>query len=76
MTDKLKALNEGPSYEFFGNDNPKCPHCGNDFDVQENEAWFLYDENDTHDVECPICDHSFLVNSMAKWTFSTDEQDE
>lgn len=72
----LAALEAGPSYDFSGNKNPKCPHCGDDFDITDNEAWFLYDENDTHTVECPNCDHEFQVNASATWYFSTDEQDE
>lgn len=72
----LAALEAGPSYDFFGNKKPKCPHCGEDFDISGNDAWFLYDENDTHTVECPNCDHEFKVNASATWYFSTDEQDE
>lgn len=75
MGEKLVALKEGPSYRFSANDKPKCPHCGVDFDIAENEAWFLYDENDTHDVTCPSCEGDFRVESSARWTFSTDEQD-
>lgn len=76
MTDeKLVALNKGPSYRFSANDAPKCPHCGSDFDIAENEAWRLYNENDTHEVTCPSCEQDFRVNSSARWTFSTDEQE-
>jgi len=76
MTERLEALNDGPSYNFSMNKKPKCPHCGSDFDIQEGEAWFLYDENDTHTVECQSCSMEFQVSSLAQWSFSTDEQDE
>jgi len=69
------ALDEGDGLEFWANSKPKCPHCGDDFDIQDNEAWFLYDENDSHDVECPSCNQDFLVNSSASWSFDTSEQD-
>lgn len=72
---KLAALKRGPSYEFSGNKNPKCPHCGEDFDVAYNEAWQLYNENDTHIVECLRCNNEFQVTSNASWSFSTDEQE-
>lgn len=72
----LAALHAADSsFDFAANSKPKCPHCGEDFDIQENDAWRLYDENDTHDVECPSCDLRFLVNSHARWSFSTDEQE-
>lgn len=76
MTEKFEALNKGPSYDFCANDKPKCPHCGSDFDIEEGEAWFLYDEQNTHEVECPDCNMEFQVNSWAKWHFSTDDQED
>lgn len=76
MADKLKALKAGGYMKFFGNKMPKCPHCGDDFDIERNEAWFLYDENGPHEVDCPRCNEAFSVSSLANWSFSTDEQDE
>ncbi|PZP62992.1 MAG: hypothetical protein DI604_28105 [Delftia acidovorans] len=76
MLEKFAALKNGKSHEFSANDQPKCPHCGEEFDIAHNEAWRLYDENDTHTVECPSCENQFNVNSHARWTFSTDEQEE
>jgi hypothetical protein len=75
-SEPLKALKSEGWQEFSGNSQPKCPHCGDDFDVQENEAWYLYDENAAHEVECPSCRLEFQVNSSASWWFSTDEQEE
>lgn len=79
MTDtqpKLASLNEGPDWAFSRNEKPKCPHCGEDFDIAENEAFFVYDENNTHTVECMSCKLPFWVNSFADWRFSTDVQDD
>lgn len=76
MVEKLEALNKAGWSDFSMNDKPRCPHCGDDFDIRENEEWRLYDENDSHDVECMGCHLSFRVNSHARWSFSTDEQDD
>jgi len=76
MVERLKALKQGESFDFWGCDKPICPHCGDEFDIRENEAWYLYSENGHHDVDCPSCKEVFSVSSSASWTFSTDEQDE
>lgn len=76
MTEKLKALNE--SKDKFGDfgwlDSPRCPHCGEDFDIRENEAWYLFSEDDTHDAECGSCGNGFSVHTHTTYAFSTDEQ--
>lgn len=72
---KFKALDAASWTDFWGNGQPKCPHCGDDFSITDNEAWHLYSEEGPHDVECPSCDLEFRVSSLASWSFSTDEQD-
>lgn len=72
---RLKALDAGDWLDFWGNNQPKCPHCGEDFHIADNEAWHLYSEDGPHDVECPSCDLEFQVSSLASWSFSTDEQE-
>lgn len=72
---KFAALDAGDWLEFSGNSSPKCPHCGDDFNIRECESWHLYDENGPHEVECPSCDLVFQVSSSATWCFSTDEQE-
>lgn len=78
MTEKFKALRAAahPSIDFSLNSEPKCPHCGEDFNIRENEAWELYDENGPHNVECSSCGQEFAVSSHATWQFSTDEQED
>jgi len=79
MTEKFAALkaSEHAWLEFGASSKPKCPHCGADFDIADNEAWELYDEvGGPHEVTCPSCDGDFSVSSSASWTFSTDEQDD
>lgn len=73
--DRLSALKRD-RLDFSANQQPKCPHCGSDFDIDRNEAWFLYDENGPHEVECPSCELGFRVDSCAIWHFNTDEQDD
>jgi len=75
MAERFAALLAGDWYQFTGNKQPKCPHCGDDFDIKAEEEWRLYDENITHDVTCPSCDLEFQVSSIASWLFSTDEQE-
>lgn len=73
---RFAALKEGDWFDFAGNDRPKCPHCGADFNIEDNEAWDLYDTNETHEVDCPSCEDTFQVNSSTSWSFSTDEQED
>lgn len=76
MSEKLKALNAASSSsDFWGNSEPKCPHCGSDYNIERNEAWSLYDDNDSHDVECPRCELPFAVRTIATYSFCTDEQE-
>ena len=72
---KFEALEAQGWYEFSGNSQPKCPHCGDDFDIADNEAWFLYSDDERHELECPSCGKTFQVSSTATWSFSTDEQE-
>lgn len=76
MTDPLSALKAGPRDSFWFTSMPRCPHCGEDFSISENEAWRLYDENGPHEVDCPSCELPFQVSSSATWYFSTDDQED
>ena len=67
----LKASKYGD--EFRSDTFAKCPHCGHEGDVNDNEWFQLYDEGD-HDIECPACGEDFVVTSVAHFTFETDEQ--
>jgi uncharacterized Zn-finger protein len=74
--DPLQALKASrDTLEFWGNKQPKCPHCGADCDVNENEWWKLYEEGE-HEVTCPHCDGDFTVSTMVSYSFSTDTQEE
>ena len=61
--------------DYWGNKQPRCPHCGAECDVSENDWWKLYEEGE-HDVSCPHCDGDFSVTTRVSHSFSTDEQDD
>lgn len=78
MTD-FKALKKAKeedkcALEFWGNENPLCPHCGEKCEVVEHEWWKLYEEGE-HEVCCPYCDADFSVSTRVTYSFSTDEQE-
>lgn len=60
--------------DYWGNDQPRCPHCGTTCDVSDNDWFRLYEEGE-HDVSCPHCDGDFTVSTRVSFSFSTDEQE-
>ncbi len=70
-TDKFRALRDGDSLDFWGLKDPKCPHCGDDLSVVDQEWWHLYEEGE-HEVECPHCCEEFTVSTRVSYSFSTD----
>lgn len=72
---RLEALNAGHKLDFWGNDEPVCPHCAYIYEISDHDAWELYDEGD-HEIECPSCELEFTVYTRVKHSFSTDEQEE
>ena len=75
-TERLAELNNLGSSHFWGNSTPLCPHCGAAFDIERNDAYDLYSDDDRHEVDCPQCDLRFSVRTHTSHSFSTDEQDE
>lgn len=67
------ALKHEGMLEFFGNDNPRCPHCGDTHEIWEQDWSELYDDNDYHDVSCPTCEKEFRVSTNIRYSFSTDQ---
>lgn len=59
---------------FWGADQPKCPHCGAELDIGENDWWRLYEEGE-HEVACPLCDGDFTVTTRVSYSFSTENQE-
>lgn len=58
--------------DYFCNKDPKCPHCGTEVNVGDNELWKLYEEGE-HDISCPNCDLDFTVTTSVTYSFSTDD---
>ena len=66
-----KAREEGGSTSYWQEDNPRCPHCGETYDVHDNEDWGLYDsQKDEHEISCPNCEKEFTVNVTVSFYFS------
>lgn len=73
MTERLKALKDRDSLDFWHNDDVHCPHCGKCIRPQDHDMHRLYEEG-AHDLECPYCELSMRVYVDVKWSFSTDDQ--
>lgn len=70
-----KAEDQDCTTDYWREQNPRCPHCGQVYDIQEHEAWGLYgDDGSDHQVECGECDQEFTVTVHVSYLFSTDEQ--
>ncbi len=72
---RLHALTNGDRWDFMHEKSPKCPHCGHDCNVSDNDWWQLYEEGE-HEVECPSCEEGFAVSTHVEHSFSTAEQEE
>lgn len=71
------AKEQYESIHYFGNDNPKCPHCGEVYDIEEHEAYHLYHQGTEYaKIECDHCEMDFIVEVKHETTFDTDESDE
>ena len=68
------VLNAG-TVDLERNDNPVCPHCGHECLIDECEFWNLYQEGD-HEEHCPSCGYEFKIVTHARYSFSTDEQED
>ena len=61
------------SIDYWGNDRPKCPHCGTDFKVwgDDNPLLLNYQDGGKTDFECVSCRKEFVCVTMVKYAFST-----
>lgn len=73
-TEKFAALKASDKYDFWGQDSPKCPHCGHVAEISANDWYQLYEEGE-HEVTCPSCDEDFTVSTRVSFSFSTDNQE-
>ena len=70
-----KARAESNTRIFEREDNPRCPHCGKTYDIDENESHELYEEG-VHEIECGDCGQEFTVSVHALFFYSTNDADE
>ncbi len=70
MPEALAALKAEPasSLEFRGNKQPKCPHCGQDVDISDNDLWRLYDRGCWPATVPPGADPSNYTDGYCKAT--------
>jgi len=80
MSEPFEALNKARrshrEIDFCLEENPKCPHCGETYDVMEHENYDLYEFEEEQKIHCPSCDREFVVSVHWAFTFSTDEADQ
>ncbi len=59
--------------DYWGNDKPKCPHCGTEFDVWDGDNPLSLDyEDDGHTTfECTDCGKAFVTVTHVHYKFST-----
>lgn len=70
------AKEQGDSFYYFGNDNPKCPHCGEVYYIEEHEAYYLYHQDTAYaKIECDHCEMDFIVEVNHEITFDTEDSD-
>ena len=70
-----KAREESNTRIFQQEDNPRCPHCGKTYVIDENESHELYEEG-VHEIECGDCGQEFTVFVHVLFFYSTDDADE
>lgn len=64
--------------DYWGNEKPKCPHCGTDFDVwgDDNPINLSYEDGGQTTFECKSCHEDFCCVTNIKYTFSTAVDEE
>jgi len=51
-----------------------CPHCGEDYSIDENETYHLYDTDDIEEIMCGKCENDFFVKVHKKFSFETEKE--
>lgn len=52
---------------------PKCPHCGEKYDIDSNESYHLYSTDDIEELECNNCEKEFFVKVITSYHFETEK---
>lgn len=64
--------------DYWGNKNPKCPHCGADFKVWENDRpmSLSYEDDGRSTFDCDRCGKNFVCVTIVRYVFSTAVSEE
>lgn len=64
--------------DYWGNEKPKCPHCGTDFGVWENDnpLNLSYEDGGQTMFECGSCGKDFCCVTHVTYKFSTALDDD
>ena len=50
---------------------PICPHCGEGYNIDKNESYFLYTTDDVEELTCGGCEKLFFVMVHTTHSFET-----
>ncbi|MBF7090474.1 hypothetical protein IUY40_02800 [Flavobacterium sp. ALJ2] len=50
-----------------------CPNCQEEYDINENESYFLYSTDDIEELECGCCEKLFFVQVRTSYSFETQK---
>ena len=66
------------SIEYWHNRQPKCPHCGDEFDVWggDNPQSLSYEDGGQTTFECKGCRKDFVCVTTTNYVFSTAVSEE
>jgi hypothetical protein len=66
------------SIDYWGNDLPKCPHCGTDFQVwkDDNPLNLSYEDDGQSVFDCDSCRKEFVVVTQVQYRFHTAVSEE
>lgn len=64
--------------EYWGNEKPKCPHCGESFDVweEDNPLNLNYEDGGSTTFQCGDCLKDFVCVTSVRYVFSTAVSEE
>jgi len=63
------------SMDYWGNEQPKCPHCDDEIDLGRYDLNWLYEEGE-HTIDCPCCEKALTVSTRVSFSFNTDKQEQ
>lgn len=71
-----KAIEHETERDYEFELTPRCPHCGGEYNIEANAAWYLYTDHGAETtVRCGTCSGEFVVVTNCTYSFSTIEQE-